>query len=498
MREVMHFIGGQSEAGTSGRTSDIFDPNTGEVQAKVVLANGTDLDRAVAVAKDAQKGWAATNPQRRARVLFAFKSLLEAHMDELAALLSSEHGKVLADAKGDVQRGLEVVEFACGIPHLQKGEYTDGAGPGIDVFSMRQSLGVCAGITPFNFPAMIPMWMFAMAIACGNAFILKPSEKDPSVPVRLAQLMQEAGLPDGVLNVVHGDKEAVDGILDHPDIKAVSFVGSSDIAHYVYSRGTAAGKRVQAMGGAKNHGIIMPDADMDQTVRDIVGAAFGSAGERCMALPVAVPVGQKTADAFVERMMDAAAGLKVGISTDPDAQYGPMVTAAARARVEDYIRIGEEEGATLRLDGRGYTMQGHENGFFIGPTLFDNVKPGMKSYEDEIFGPVLQVVRAETLEEAAALPSRHQYGNGVAIFTQNGGAARAFAAQVEVGMVGINVPIPVPVSYHSFGGWKRSGFGDANQYGMDGVRFYTKVKTVTQRWPDGDLGDQAFVIPTMN
>lgn len=498
MREVMHFIGGQSEAGTSGRTSDIFDPNTGEVQAKVVLANGTDLDRAVAVAKDAQKGWAATNPQRRARVLFAFKLLLEAHMDELAALLSSEHGKVLADAKGDVQRGLEVVEFACGIPHLQKGEYTDGAGPGIDVFSMRQSLGVCAGITPFNFPAMIPMWMFAMAIACGNAFILKPSEKDPSVPVRLAQLMQEAGLPDGVLNVVHGDKEAVDGILDHPDIKAVSFVGSSDIAQYVYSRGTAAGKRVQAMGGAKNHGIIMPDADMDQTVRDIVGAAFGSAGERCMALPVAVPVGQKTADAFVERMMDAAAGLKVGISTDPDAQYGPMVTAAARARVEDYIRIGEEEGATLRLDGRGYTMQGHENGFFIGPTLFDNVKPGMKSYEDEIFGPVLQVVRAETLEEAAALPSRHQYGNGVAIFTQNGGAARAFAAQVEVGMVGINVPIPVPVSYHSFGGWKRSGFGDANQYGMDGVRFYTKVKTVTQRWPDGDLGDQAFVIPTMN
>ena len=498
MREVMHFIGGQSEAGTSGRTSDIFDPNTGEVQAKVVLANGTDLDRAVAAAKDAQKGWAATNPQRRARVLFAFKSLLEAHMDELAALLSSEHGKVLADAKGDVQRGLEVVEFACGIPHLQKGEYTDGAGPGIDVFSMRQSLGVCAGITPFNFPAMIPMWMFAMAIACGNAFILKPSEKDPSVPVRLAQLMQEAGLPDGVLNVVHGDKEAVDGILDHPDIKAVSFVGSSDIAQYVYSRGTAAGKRVQAMGGAKNHGIIMPDADMDQTVRDIVGAAFGSAGERCMALPVAVPVGQKTADAFVERMMDAAAGLKVGISTDPDAQYGPMVTAAARARVEDYIRIGEEEGATLRLDGRGYTMQGHENGFFIGPTLFDNVKPGMKSYEDEIFGPVLQVVRAETLEEAAALPSRHQYGNGVAIFTQNGGAARAFAAQVEVGMVGINVPIPVPVSYHSFGGWKRSGFGDANQYGMDGVRFYTKVKTVTQRWPDGDLGDQAFVIPTMN
>ena len=498
MREVMHFIGGQSEAGTSGRTSDIFDPNTGEVQAKVVLANGTDLDRAVAVAKVAQKGWAATNPQRRARVLFAFKSLLEAHMDELAALLSSEHGKVLADAKGDVQRGLEVVEFACGIPHLQKGEYTDGAGPGIDVFSMRQSLGVCAGITPFNFPAMIPMWMFAMAIACGNAFILKPSEKDPSVPVRLAQLMQEAGLPDGVLNVVHGDKEAVDGILDHPDIRAVSFVGSSDIAQYVYSRGTASGKRVQAMGGAKNHGIIMPDADMDQTVKDIVGAAFGSAGERCMALPVAVPVGQKTADAFVDRMMDAAAGLKVGISTDPDAQYGPMVTAAARARVEDYIRIGEEEGATLRLDGRGYTMQGHENGFFIGPTLFDNVKPGMKSYEDEIFGPVLQVVRAETLEEAAALPSRHQYGNGVAIFTQNGGAARAFAAQVEVGMVGINVPIPVPVSYHSFGGWKRSGFGDANQYGMDGVRFYTKVKTVTQRWPDGDLGDQAFVIPTMN
>jgi len=498
MRHVSHLIAGGKTDGTSGRTAQIYNPNTGEVQGEVVLASAADLDTAVAAAVAAQPAWGATNPQRRARVMFEFKRLLERDMDELAELLSSEHGKVIADSRGDVQRGLEVVEFACGIPHLQKGEFTDGAGPGIDVFSMRQPLGVCAGITPFNFPAMIPMWMFAMSIACGNAFILKPSEKDPSVPLRLGELMLEAGLPEGVLNVVHGDKEAVDAILDHPDIKAVSFVGSSDIAHYVYSRGTANGKRVQAMGGAKNHGIILPDADMDQCVKDIVGAAYGSAGERCMALPVAVPVGQKTADEFVERMLDAAGRLKVGVSTDPDAQYGPMVTEAARARVEDYIRIGEEEGAELKLDGRGFTLQGHENGFFIGPTLFDNVRPGMKSYEDEIFGPVLQVVRAETLEEAAALPSRHQYGNGVAIFTQNGRAARQFAASVDVGMVGINVPIPVPVSYHSFGGWKRSAFGDANQYGMDGVRFYTKVKTVTQRWPDGDLGDQAFVIPTMN
>ena len=362
---------------------------------------------------------------------------------------------------------------------------------------MRQPLGVCAGITPFNFPAMIPMWMFGISIAVGNTFILKPSEKDPSVPVRLGELMMEAGAPKGVLNVVHGDKVSVDAILDHPDIKAVSFVGSSDIAHYVYSRGTAAGKRVQAMGGAKNHGIVMPDADIDQAVKDISGAAFGSAGERCMALPVVVPVGARTAEVFREKMLAEIDTLKVGLSNDTDAQYGPVVTAAHRQKISDYIQMGKDEGAELVVDGRGFALQGYEQGFFIGPSLFDHVKPGMRTYQEEIFGPVLQIARVETFEEAVALPSKHQYGNGVAIFTRNGRAAREFASQVNVGMVGINVPIPVPVAYHSFGGWKRSAFGDTNQHGMEGVRFYTKVKTITARWPDGSQEDSAFVIPTM-
>ena len=497
MRDITHFINGKSVAGASGRFGDVYDPNTGQVQARVALASAAEIDDAVQKAAKAQVAWAATNPQRRARVMFAFKALIEKHMDELAVLLSSEHGKVVADSKGDIQRGLEVVEFACGIPHLLKGDYTDGAGPGIDVYSMRQPLGVVAGITPFNFPAMIPLWMSAVALACGNAFILKPSEKDPSVPVRLGELLIEAGLPEGVFQVMHGDKVAVDALITHPDIKAISFVGSSDIAQYIYATGAAHGKRVQAMGGAKNHGIIMPDADLDQVVKDIVGAAYGSAGERCMALPVAVPVGQKTADAFVERMIDAARHLKVGISTDTEAHYGPVVSAAHKAKIENYIQMGVDEGASLLLDGRGLKLQGHEDGFFVGPTLFDHVKPNMVTYQEEIFGPVLQVVRVETLEEAALLPSQHPYGNGVAIFTRNGLAAREFAAKVNVGMVGINVPIPVPVAYHSFGGWKRSAFGDMNQYGEDGVRFYTKVKTVTQRWPDGDIGDQAFIIPTM-
>lgn len=497
MRTVPHFISGKTVEGQSGRFGDIYNPSTGEVQAQVQLATEDEMSDAVAVAVAGQQGWSATNPQRRARVLFKFKELLEANMDELAAMLSSEHGKVIADSKGDIQRGLEVIEFACGIPHLLKGEYTEGAGPGIDVFSVRQPLGVVAGITPFNFPAMIPMWMFGVAIACGNAFILKPSEKDPSVPLRLAELMTEAGLPDGVLNVVHGDKTAVDAILTHPDIKAVSFVGSSDIAHYVYSNGTANGKRVQAMGGAKNHGIIMPDADMDQVIADFSGAAYGSAGERCMALPVAVPVGKDTADEFVSRMKEEVGKLKIGISTDAEAHYGPVVSSAHREKIESYIQMGVDEGADLVVDGRGHSLQGHENGFFIGPTLFDNVKPEMQSYQEEIFGPVLQVVRAENLEEAASLPSHHQYGNGVAIFTRNGLAAREFASKVNVGMVGINVPIPVPVAYHSFGGWKRSAFGDVNQHGTEGVRFYTKVKTMTQRWPSGDVDDQSFIIPTM-
>ena len=502
MREVNHCLADSITHGSAagGRSGEIFDPNAGEVQAKVAFGDAALLAKAVEAAKAAQPEWAATNPQRRARVFFKFKELVEANIDELARLLSSEHGKVVADSRGDVQRGLDVIEFCCGIPHVLKGEYTQGAGPGIDVYSMRQPLGIGAGITPFNFPAMIPMWMFGPAIACGNAFILKPSERDPSVPVRLAELMREAGLPEGILQVVHGDKEMVDAILDHEDIGAVSFVGSSDIAHYVYKRGVAAGKRVQAMGGAKNHGIVMPDADMDQVVNDLSGAAFGSAGERCMALPVVVPVGEDTAERLREKLLPAIAALRVGVSSDDDAHYGPVVNAAHRTRVENWIQTGVDEGAELVVDGRGFQLQGHEKGFFIGPSLFDHVTTDMQSYKEEIFGPVLQIVRAKNFEEALRLPSEHQYGNGVAIFTRNGHAAREFAHRVNVGMVGINVPIPVPVAYHSFGGWKRSAFGDTNQHGMEGVKFWTKVKTITARWPDGtaDAGDKdAFVIPTM-
>ena len=492
-----HFVGGARTAGASGRTGEVFNPSLGEVKAEVALASVAEVSEAVATARAAQAEWATVNPQRRARVMFNFKALVEEHAGELAQLLAEEHGKVVADAQGDIQRGLEVIEFACGIPHLLKGEFTEGAGPGIDVFSMRQPLGVVAGITPFNFPAMIPMWMFGPAIACGNTFILKPSEKDPGVPLRLAELMMEAGAPAGVLNVVNGDKEAVDALLTHPDVHAISFVGSSDIAQYVYATGTAHGKRVQAMGGAKNHGIVLPDADFDQAVKDIVGAAFGSAGERCMALPVTVAVGDGTAEALLERLLPEIEAMNVGISTDPDAHYGPVVTAAHRERINSYIQMGVDEGAELVIDGRGFTLQGYEKGFFIGPTLFDHVRPDMQSYQDEIFGPVMQIMRSETVEEAIELPSRHQYGNGVAIFTRNGKAAREFAQRVNVGMVGINVPIPVPVAYHTFGGWKRSAFGDANQHGTEGVRFYTKIKTVTQRWPEGVLADQSFVIPTM-
>ena len=499
MRDIRHFIDGSAFDGSSGRFSDVFDPNSGEVQARVQLASAGEVDRAVQAAQHAFEGWASTNPQRRARVMFEFKRLVEANMNELAEMLSGEHGKVIADSKGDIQRGLEVIEFACGIPHALKGEYTQGAGPGIDVYSMRQPLGVVAGITPFNFPAMIPMWMFGVAVAVGNTFVLKPSERDPSVPVRLAELMLEAGAPNGVLNVVHGDKTAVDAILTHPLVHAVSFVGSSDIAHYVYQTGAANHKRVQAMGGAKNHGIVLPDADMDQVVKDLAGAAFGSAGERCMALPVVVPVGDKTADILRERMVAEIDTLRVGVSTDDQAHYGPVVTAQHKARVEGWIAKGVEEGAELVVDGRNFSLQGHENGYFVGPSLFDRVTPDMSSYQEEIFGPVLQIVRAQSFEEALSLPSKHQYGNGVAIFTQNGRAARDFAARVNVGMVGINVPIPVPVAYHTFGGWKRSAFGDINQHGMEGVRFWTKTKTVTARWPDSALehADSSFVIPTM-
>jgi len=496
MRQVDHFIVGDSP--TPARKHQIWNPSTGEVQAEVALAGRDLLDATVETAKRVQPEWAATNPQKRARVMFKFKELVESNMQSLAELLSSEHGKTVPDAMGDVQRGLEVIEYACGIPQVLKGEYTQGAGPGIDVYSVRQPLGIGAGITPFNFPAMIPMWMFGMACAAGNAFILKPSERDPSVPVRLADLFVEAGAPEGLLQVVHGDKEMVDAIIDHPDIPAISFVGSSDIAHYIYRRGAEQGKRVQAFGGAKNHGVVMPDADLDQVVNDLAGAAFGSAGERCMALPVVVPVGEDTAERLREKLIPAIHGLRIGVSTDPDAHYGPVVTPEHKARIEQWITTAEQEGGEIVIDGRGFTLQGHEKGFFVGPTLIDHVTPDMTSYQEEIFGPVLQIVRAKDFEDAVRLPSEHQYGNGVAIFTRNGHAAREFASRVQVGMVGVNVPIPVPVAYHSFGGWKRSGFGDIDQYGSEGLAFWTKKKKITQRWPDGGGdGSNAFVIPTM-
>jgi len=497
MREIGHFIGGQEVEGLSGRHGDVFNPNTGEIQARVAMAKHSEVEHAIALAQAAQPDWGATNPQRRARVLLKFLELVHRDYDSLATLLSSEHGKTIADAKGDIQRGLEVVEFACGIPHLIKGEYSDGAGPGIDLYSMRQPLGVVAGITPFNFPAMIPMWKFAPALACGNAFILKPSERDPSVPMRLAALLREAGLPPGVLSVVNGDKEAVDTLLTDHRVKAIGFVGSSDIAAYVYATGCAAGKRVQCFGGAKNHMIVMPDADMDQAVDALIGAGYGSAGERCMAVSVAVPVGRKTADLLVEKLIPRVENLKVGISTDPQADYGPMVTRQLLEKVKGYVDAGVKEGARLVVDGRGFRLQGYENGYFMGGCLFDDVKPSMRIYREEIFGPVLSVVRATDYEEAVRLPSEHDYGNGVAIFTRDGDTARDFTSRVAVGMVGVNVPIPVPLAYHTFGGWKRSGFGDLNQHGPDSIRFYTRTKTVTSRWPSGTKEGAEFVIPTM-
>ncbi|MCF1502475.1 MULTISPECIES: CoA-acylating methylmalonate-semialdehyde dehydrogenase [Afifella] len=497
MREIGHFIGGRNVAGKSGRTADVFLPMTGEVQAKVALASRAEMREAVENAKAAQPGWAAQNPQKRARVLMKFLELVHQEYDSLAELLAREHGKTVPDARGDIQRGLEVAEFACGIPHLMKGEFSENAGPGIDMYSMRQPLGVVAGITPFNFPAMIPMWKFAPAIACGNAFILKPSERDPGVPMRLAELMIEAGLPAGILNVVNGDKEAVDSILEDPDIKAIGFVGSSAIAEYIYGKGCAAGKRVQCFGGAKNHMIVMPDADMDRAVDALIGAGYGSAGERCMAISVAVPVGEETADRLMEKLIPRVESLKIGLSTDPDADFGPLVTAEAVKKVRGYVDLGVEEGADLVVDGRGFTMQGYENGFYMGGCLFDRVTADMRIYKEEIFGPVLSVVRAKDYQEALDLPTKHEYGNGVAIFTRDGDAARDFASKVEVGMVGINVPIPVPLAYHTFGGWKRSGYGDLNQHGPDSIRFYTKTKTVTSRWPSGIKDGAEFIMPTM-
>ena len=498
MRQIGHFINGEAVAGKSGREGDVFMPMTGEVQAKVSLANGDEVKAAVANAKAAQPEWAAMNPQRRARVLMKFIELVHREYDELADLLAREHGKTVEDARGDIQRGLEVIEFAIGIPHLIKGEYTEGAGPGIDVYSVRQPLGVVAGITPFNFPAMIPLWKAGPAMACGNAFILKPSERDPGVPMRLAELFIEAGLPPGIFNVVNGDKEAVDALLEHPDVMAIGFVGSTPIAEYIYTTGCAHGKRVQCFGGAKNHMIVMPDANMDQAVDALVGAGYGSAGERCMAISVAVPVGEETADRLVEKLIPRVESLKIGPSTDPSADFGPLVTAEALDRVKGYVQTGIDEGAKLLVDGRDFKMQGYENGFYMGGCLFDNVTEDMKIYKEEIFGPVLSVVRAKSYEEGLRLANEHEYGNGVAIFTQDGDAARDFTSRVEVGMVGVNVPIPVPVAYHTFGGWKRSVFGDLNQHGPDSIRFYTRTKTMTSRWPSGIKDGASFVLPTMN
>ncbi len=495
--EIGHFIAGKRVQGTSGRFSDVFNPATGKTEKKLALASKDEMRGAVEAAKAAQPRWAAENPQKRARVIMEFVRLLNRDIDKLAEALSREHGKTLPDAKGDVIRGLEVAEFCIGAPQLLKGEFSEGAGPSIDVYSMRQPLGVVAGITPFNFPAMIPMWKFCPAIACGNAFILKPSERTPSVPIMLAELMQESGLPDGVLNVVNGDKEAVDAILDDRDIAAVGFVGSTSIAEYIYTRGCAAGKRVQCFGGAKNHMLIAPDADLDQAADALVGAGYGAAGERCMAISVGVPIGKETADRLIDKLIARVERLKIGPYTSENMDYGPLVTREAKQRVLSLIEKGVSEGAKLVVDGRGFSLQGYEEGFFVGASLFDNVTPEMTIYKTEIFGPVLSVVRAATYEQALELPMRHEYGNGVAIFTRDGDTARDFVSRINVGMVGVNVPIPVPVAYHTFGGWKRSGFGDLNQFGPDAFRFYTRTKTVTSRWPSGVKEGASFVIPTM-
>jgi len=483
MYEVDHWINGARVTGGSGRFADVYNPATGEVQGKVPLATTAELDDAVAKAAEAQRDWARVNPQRRARVMMKFAELIHRDMDKLAETLSREHGKTIPDAKGDIQRGLEVVEVCMGAPSLLKGEYTDSGGPGIDLYSMRQPLGVVAGITPFNFPAMIPLWKLAPAISAGNAMVLKPSERTPSTSVMLAELLQEAGLPDGVLQVVHGDKEAVDAILDNETVQAVGFVGSTPIAQYIYGRAAANGKRAQCFGGAKNHMIIMPDADMEKAADALVGAGYGAAGERCMAISVAVPVGEETADRLVELLVPRIEKLKVGPYTaGDDLDYGPLVTAQAMERVKGLITSGAEQGATLVTDGRDFSLQGYENGFFVGPTLFDNVTPEMDIYKEEIFGPVLSQVRTGSYEEALKLTMDNEYGNGTAIFTADGDTARDFASRVNVGMVGINFPIPVPLSYHTFGGWKKSAFGDLNQYGPDAFRFYTRTKTVTSRW----------------
>ncbi len=496
MKQYTHFIGGEHMNGTSGRFSDVFNPSTGVKSADVPLASKAEVENAVAVAEAAFPAWSATSVSQRSRIMTRFTALLYKHQPELAELVALEHGKVIEDAMGSVLRGIEVAEFACGIPHLQKGEFSDNVAGGIDIYSMRKPLGVVAGITPFNFPAMIPLWMACMAMITGNTVVLKPSEKDPACPMRLAELFLEAGGPAGVFNVVNGDKLAVDTLLHDSRIKAVSFVGSTPIAQYVYETATRNGKRCQAMGGAKNHMLILPDADLENVANALMGAAYGSAGERCMAISVGVCVGDEVADRLVELLTPRVKALKIGTSLEKNLEMGPLVTAAHRTKVMDYIQMGVDEGAELVVDGRNFVLPGSEEGFFLGGSLFDNVKKHMRSYKEEIFGPVLQLMRVQDFEEGLALASDHQYGNGTSIFTRSGAAARTYADRVEVGMVGINVPIPVPLAFHSFGGWKASAFGDHNQFGMEAVRFYTKVKTVTSRWPESTIAAD-FSIPTL-
>ncbi|BCX16346.1 MAG: methylmalonate-semialdehyde dehydrogenase (acylating) [Geminicoccaceae bacterium] len=497
MKEVGHFIGGKAVAGTSGRFGPIFDPATGEETGRVAFASAAEVDAAVRAAKSAQPAWAEQTVLRRMRVMFKLKEVIERNADRLARAITAEHGKTLEDARGEVQRGLEVVEFACGLPQLMKGEFSQQVGTGIDILSVRQPLGVCVGITPFNFPVMIPLWMAPLAVACGNGFVLKPSEKDPTAPAILMELFLEAGVPEGLVNLVNGDKETVNALLAHPDVAAISFVGATATAEYIYRTGTAHGKRVQALGGAKNHMVVMPDADLDMAVDALMGAAYGSAGERCMAVSVAVPVGDKVADALIERLAPRVRQLKIGPGTEPGVEMGPLVTREHLEKVRSYVDLGVMEGAELVVDGRDFKMQGYEKGFYLGGCLFDRVTTDMRIYKDEIFGPVLSTVRAKSFDEAVAMINAHEYGNGVAIFTRDGDAARAFANAVNIGMVGINVPIPVPVAFHGFGGWKRSLFGDHHTHGMEGVRFYTKLKAITARWPTGIRAGAEFSMPQL-
>ncbi len=496
-QQLSHWIGGTHVAGTSGRSGAVYNPATGEASATLPYADADETHRAIAAAAAALPDWAAWTPLARARVLFRFKALLDEHADELARLITAEHGKVLADARGEVTRGMEVVEFACGIPHLLKGEHSENVGRGVDSWSLQQPVGVCAGITPFNFPAMVPMWMFPIALACGNTFVLKPSEKDPSCPLRLAELLSEAGLPDGVFNVINGDREAVDTLLTDEHVAAVSFVGSTPVAEAIYRTGSEHGKRVQALGGAKNHAVVMPDADIDQAANALIGAGYGSAGERCMAISAVVAVGDDTADRLVASLAPKVEGLRIGPGTDDDMDMGPLVTREHRERVRGYIDLGIEEGAELVVDGRHRKTEGGGDGFFLGGSLFDRVTPDMRIYQEEIFGPVLIVLRAGDFESAMRLVNEHEFGNGTAIFTRDGGVAREFSSHVQCGMVGINVPIPVPMAFHSFGGWKRSLFGPLHIHGPEGVRFYTRMKTVTARWPTDVHAPAEFSMPTM-